>query len=111
MAGIQETKEVMVFGVGMAMAIDESTKDGFQWTDIFNLVPPLTELPVALEGINDVPEEIKDMDDNERKELIEAINDLDFASDRSEEVAKQALRAGLENLKLVALIREIRENE
>lgn len=108
MPGIQETKEVMIFGVSLAMAIDESTQDGFQWTDVLKLVPSLTKLPAAVEGIGEVPTEIEDMDETERAELVDEIKKLDFVSDYSEKIAQQALRAGMENSKLIALLREAR---
>ena len=107
--GIKETKDVMLFGVSLAMAIDESTQDGFQWTDILNMVPPMTKLPAALDGITDVPEEIENMDEDERAELVEAIKKMEFASEGSEQIAEQALRVGVEIGALILKIREYKE--
>lgn len=108
MTDIKETTEAMTFGISLAMAVDSATQDGFQWTDIFNLVPPLTQLPAAIEGIEKVPAEIADLDDDERRELAEAIVKLDFASDRSEEIAEQALKVGVDLAKLIMMIREFK---
>ena len=77
--GITETKEAMIFGVSMAMAVDEATQDGFQWTDVFKMVPALTKLPVAVEGIQEVPTELSDLSETERDELIQEIENLEFA--------------------------------
>jgi len=106
MAGINETKEVMLFGMSLAMAADQATQDGIDWTDIFKLVEPLTKLPAAIEGIEDVENELQDLDEAERMELVQAISDLDFVSEDSEEIAEQSLRVGIEIAKLISTIRE-----
>jgi len=106
MVGIKETKEAMLFGISLAMAIDESTQDGFQWTDILSLIKPMTKLPTALDGIQEVPSELDDLDENERAELIKAIEELEFASEKSEAIAEQALIAGVEIGKLIMEIRK-----
>ena len=108
MVGIKETKEAMLFGISLAMAIDESTQDGFQWTDILSLIKPMTKLPAALDGIQEIPSELDDLDENERAELIKAIEELKFASEKSEAIAEQALIAGVEIGKLVIEIRKAR---
>jgi len=108
MAGIIETKEALMFGVGLAMAIDEATQDGFQWTDVFSLIPPLTKLPSAIDGADQIPAELDDMDEEERAELVQAIEELDFASEHSEAIAEQGLRAGVEIAALIILIRNAR---
>jgi len=107
--GIKETKDAMLFGISLAMAIDESTQDGFQWTDVLSLVPPMTKLPAAIDGITEVPNEIADMDEEERAELVSAIKDLDFVSEGSEEIAEQALRVGVEIGSLILKIREFKK--
>lgn len=109
--GIQETKEAMIFGISIAMAIDDITQDGFQWTDILKLVPALTELPKAIDGIQQVPSELGDLSDDERLELANEIEKLDFASDRSEEIAEQSLRVALEIGKLILKIRAYRNKK
>ena len=108
MAGIKETKEALLFGIGLAMKIDEVTQDGFQWTEVFELIPPLTKLPEAVSGAEEIPAELADMDEAERAELIEEVKKLDFASEYSEEVAEQGLRVGLEVANLILLLRAVR---
>lgn len=108
MNGIKETKDALLFGVSMAMAVDQSTQDGFQWTDVLTMIPPLAKLPAAIEGIESVESEINDLDETERAELVAAIKDLDFASEPSEAIAEQSLRVGVELSKLILTIREAR---
>ena len=104
--GIKETKEALIFGVSLAMAVDEATQDGFQWTDIFKMVPALTKLPAAIEGIEKVPVELSDLSEAERAELVEEIEKLDFVSEYSEQIAEQALRVAVEIGALIGVIRE-----
>ena len=106
MPGIKETKEALLFGISMAMAIDETTQDGFQWTDVLSLIKPMVKLPAAIAGIQDIPAELADLDEAERTELVEAIKELEFASEFSEEIAEQALRVGVEIGNLILKIRE-----
>ena len=106
MPGIKETKEALFFGISMAMAIDETTQDGFQWTDVLSLIKPMVKLPAAIAGIQNVPAELADLDEAERTELVEAIKELEFASEFSEEIAEQALRVGVEIGNLILKIRE-----
>jgi len=106
MAGIKETKELMLFSIGLAEAIDSVTQDGWQLKDIFTLIPPLSKLPGAIIGIEDVPEEIADLDEAERAELVEAIKELDFVSNNSEAIAEQAIRVGVELGNLIQLMRK-----
>jgi len=108
MEGIKETKEALLFGISLAMAIDESTQDGFQWTDILNLIPTLSKFPAALANIEKVPAELNDLDETERLELAQEIEKLDFKSDSSEKIAEQSLRITLEIGKLITIIRENR---
>jgi len=107
--GITETKEAMIFGVSMAMAVDETTQDGFQWTDVFKMVPALTKLPAAIEGIEGVPTELSDLSEAERAELIEEVEKLEFVSEYSERIAEQSLRVAVELGKLIAVIREAKK--
>jgi len=107
--GIQQTKEALIFGVSLAMAVDEATQDGFSWTDIFKMVPALTKLPAAIEGIEEVPTELSDLSEAERTELIKEIENLEFVSEYSEAIAHQSLRVAVELGKLIAVIREAKK--
>jgi len=109
MIDIAETKEVLTFAVSLAVAVDKAIEDGFQWTDVFSLIPPLMKLPEAIEGAELVPTEIEDLDENERAELVAEIERLDFKSEYSEKITEQGLRAGMEIGKLIVLLREAKK--
>jgi len=105
MIGVKETKEAVIALVDLANRIDESLADGFQWTDAFNLIPALTKFPAAIDGYQQIPEEIFELDEMERSELIAEIMNLDFDSDKSEEILEQALRVIMELGKLVTIVK------
>lgn len=109
MAEIKELKEAVEFFVAFADAVDESLEGGLNWQDVFNLVPAMTKLPAAISGAEEIPEELYDLDDAERKEIVDAIEAMDFGSDISEEIAEQSLVLVLEIGKLVTLIRKAKQ--
>jgi len=109
MAGIKETKEVLDFGLSTAMFVDEKLQDGFQWTDIFGMVEPLTKAPAAIDNIDEVPKELADMDEEERAELVRFVQDTyDIADDNAEKMVEQGIRAAIELVKLILILRGTR---
>jgi hypothetical protein len=72
-ANLKELIDVVKFGVGLGIATDEALKDGFSWTDLLSLVPSLVKVPEVLEGIETVPEVIKNLTDEDRAVLKEEI--------------------------------------
>ena len=108
---MKETEEALMFGVSLAMAADEALVDGFQWTDVFSIVPALTKLPSAIDGIEKVPSELEGMTEEDRQALIDKVEELELASELSEEIAEQGLRVGVEIGRLIMLIRQARKKE
>jgi hypothetical protein len=106
---IKKTKEVIEVGVSLAVAIDKSLEDKFQWLDLIQMVPPMTKLPAALEGAETILEEIQDLDQAERAELANVIEKLDLNSKYSEVIAEQSVVVAVEIGKLVMLIRKAKE--
>ena len=106
---IKETTEVVVFAVGLAQAIEKATADGWQWTDVLSMLPPMTKLPAAIEGIDSVPDEIAVMDDESRLELSAEIAKLGFDDKGAEAITEQSLRTGIELARLIVLVRDERE--
>ncbi len=69
--GIEETKDVVVFGISLANSIIKAFRDGnITLIDIPLFIAPLTKLPSALSGINMVPFEIGDIEKFELQQLI-----------------------------------------
>lgn len=74
--GIQETKEVLAFALTFGSSLGKALKDGkINLADLPSFVLPLTKLPLALGGINEVPAEIKDLSEEEKKELLAYVAD------------------------------------
>lgn len=107
---IKETTEMVVFVTGLASAVEKATLDGFQWTDVLQLLPPMTKLPAAIEGFEQIPSELETMDDGNRLELSEEIAKLGFEDKSAELIGEQALRCAIEFGRLIVLIREEKDD-
>lgn len=107
---IKETTEMVVFVTGLASAVEKATLDGFQWTDVLQLLPPMTKLPAAIEGFEKIPNELEMMDDGNRLELSEEIAKLGFEDKSAELIGEQALRCAIEFGRLIVLIREEKDD-
>lgn len=107
---IKETTEMVVFVTGLASAVEKATLDGFQWTDVLQLLPPMTKLPAAIEGFEKIPSELEMMDDGNRLELSEEIAKLGFEDKSAELIGEQALRCAIEFGRLIVLIREEKDD-
>lgn len=69
--GIQNTLEIVKFGVSMAEAIEKSKADGkIGLEDIGNLFPVAPLVVPMIEGIGQVPKELGDLDDAELEVLL-----------------------------------------
>ena len=106
MADIKDVKEVAAFALSLAKSVEDMLDNGFQWTDVFSLIPPFTKLPDAIEGYENIPEQLLDMDAAEKKELTDFIDSLDLKSDRAEELTEQSLKAFTEIVTLAFMVRE-----
>jgi predicted SpoU family rRNA methylase len=102
--GVKETREMLQFFVGLANVIDKTTQDGFQLTDLFDYIAPLSKLSGAIAGAEEIPLELYDLTDEEEALLNQDIEELDFASEYSELIAQQGLRAVKELAKLLVVI-------
>lgn len=109
MSEVKDVVDCIKAGVSFAVAIDESQEDGFQLTDLFSLVPSLTLLPEAIKDVANVPEQIRNLDDEGKAEIEAEIEKLELNSEWSEEVAQQSLVTMMELGKLIAILREARK--
>ena len=71
MADIKELKEVLDAVDTSVFTILDAAKDGFQFNDLSAILPVFQKVKDAMDGIKNVNEEIKDLDINETKELIQ----------------------------------------
>jgi len=76
MAGLKETKEMMVMGFALAAMLKGELKDGFQVADLMailekGLTPEfMAMVKMAVEGMGEIPAEAKDLDLFEGLELV-----------------------------------------
>ena len=74
--GIKETKELLRFVFSLTNAIKESFSDGdLDFWDVKNFVEPLSMLGDAIDNIDEVLPELKDLDENEISELVSYVLD------------------------------------
>ncbi len=103
MVGIQETKDVIILGLaignGVYASLADNGKIGVE--DMANLLPIITALPNALEGIGEVPKEIKDLNEAELAEIKNLVLEkLPNIGDKWLVVARESMNIGLAALKI-----------
>ena len=102
---IKETKEVVAFAISLAEAIDASFKDGFDLSDLASFIDPVIKSVSAIDGFALVDDELADLDDAEKDELISYVQDeFDIEDDVVEEVVERAIAAIMELVPLLKLI-------
>lgn len=101
---VKETRELLQFFVGLSNVIDKTTQDGFQLSDLFEYIAPLSKLSSAIAGAEKIPLELYDLSDEEEALLNKDIEELEFASEYSELIAEQGLKTVKEFAKLLVVI-------
>ncbi|MEL6670130.1 MAG: hypothetical protein AAFP08_14250, partial [Bacteroidota bacterium] len=79
LVGIKETKELFKSMVDLKDAVKLSTANDGKLDipgDLPNFINPLFGLPTAIQGIDQIPAELRDLDQNEIAELREDFGDL-----------------------------------
>lgn len=92
--GIQDLKDVVAFGAKFGNGIGESLSDDGKITlgDMANFMPAVLSVPAALEGIENIPAEIKDLDEAELVELVAFVDEeFDIPQDDAEEFIEESL--------------------
>jgi len=91
--GIIELKDVVSFGVKTANALTKTLKDGkVTVTDVGYWLPALIALPKAVENIDKIPKEIKDIDSKEAEALIQQVaNELEIDNIKAKKVIQHSL--------------------
>ena len=92
--GIQETKDMLKFIIGIGEAVDISLVDGkIDMQDIGNLMGPMMLAPAAFDNVAMLPKEIKDLDPTEAQELFDFVEaEFDIANDKIEIAIKKSLQ-------------------
>ena len=106
---MKELKEVVCFAVCLGNALGESLKDGeLTYGDSMNFWNPLSKLSEAVEGAENVINEIMALDDIKTAELIAFVKDeLDLPQEGIEKVIEAGLDIAIGVCKYINLIQTV----
>lgn len=111
--GVKNVKELVVdFGAELGNALAKTLDDGkFTLAESLNFVPALMKAPAAIEGIEDIDDELADMDDDEYDSLIRDFKErlqlpADYPVDEDEVVA--VMEWSMQTVRLVQTIRNMK---
>ena len=85
--GVENLKEVLNAGIALGVGLDKSLSDDgkITWMEYFNFTGVITKLPAAINDIGLVPKEVKDLDAEEKQEIVDFVADkLDLEDDNLE---------------------------
>ena len=107
MSGIKEISEVVKFVCALGNAIGEAAKDGqVSLGDAAGLIPLLYKLPSAVDGIDQIPAEVKDLSEDEMAELAQLVKDeLDLPQDKIEGAIEDAVGIAIQLYALVVKLK------
>lgn len=90
---IKETKEALGGVIALGNATGKSMEDGkISWTDSANYLAAIMQLPGAIAGAGEIPEELKDLDDNEKAALIAYVKtEFDIPNEKVEGIVEEGL--------------------
>lgn len=105
--GIEELWDVIDTGLSFGIALNQSQADGWQWSDIGNFIGPLTTIPAAINGIQQVDEEALDLQEEEITELtVRVLQKIPgITSEHARKLVFAAMNAGLWLLRIAAVLK------
>ena len=88
--GINETKEVLVFGLNLQKGVVAAKADGqVNWMDFGHLLPVVQSASAAYNGISKIKAELLDIDNEEQEEL--SVIAREYYADLSDEQCKELI--------------------
>jgi len=105
MANTKELQEALKFVIELGNGLGKSLEDDkFSFSDLANFLPAVMAVPAAFGGINEIPNELDDLDEQERLDLIAFVEaELELEQDKAEEIAEKAFLILTELFNLVRL--------
>lgn len=103
----KELKEALKFICALANTIGEVAKDGeISLGDATHLIPLMYKLPSAVDGIAEIPAEVKELSSEDLAELAQLVKDeLDLPQDKVEMAVEDGIDIAL---KLYALAQKLK---
>lgn len=110
--GIDETKDVVEFGIAFANGVIETLGDGkVTVADIPNFLSSMIKLPAAISGIDKVPAELGDLDKAELAELTAIVKDnLKVDDKKAAEVVEASINFVYSGFELLKAVEGVKEN-
>ncbi len=104
---MKETKEVILFLVALTNVLADVLEDKkISLAEAFQFVPVLLKVQPALNGIEGVKDEILNMDEAGKNELVAQIEeDLEIDNVKAKEIAKQSIDVALAVVEMIRIIR------
>lgn len=111
--GIQDTKELLIFGLDLQEAITVSLEDKkVTLLDAPNFLKPLRSAVPAFGGLQNVKNELLDLDQNEKAQLEAIVKErFDLKDDHLEEIVERAITWALETYLLATDIGQYRKDK
>jgi hypothetical protein len=108
--GIEHFKTLINVGLLVPKKIAEVTADNkVSLIEIVGLVEPATQVIVVAKGWKDIVAELKDLDDDEKKELHDYFADkFDIPNDKIELFVEDALSWGVTTVSLVTRFKDLK---
>ena len=113
MPGITETKDVLKFVISIGQALYKAFEDGkFTWGDYIHFLPTIGTLFPALSGIEQVPEELRDLSDEEFTELVEYFkSEFNIPDKIVEEIVELSIDTAANLFEIIKLIKKWKDQE
>lgn len=108
MEGISELKDVVLFVAKLGNGIASSLEDGSVGVaDAVKLLPAMAALFPALSGIEQLPAELKDLDEAEQKEIIDLFKaNLEVENDNVEQYAELGFEVSVKLAKFIVSLKK-----
>jgi hypothetical protein len=105
--GIKETEELLSFILEIIRSINTSISDGITIFDTANFVKPALLASSAIKNITEVPSELKDLDENELKQLADVVlKQFENLDSKKEQIIKKSLDVIIKLVDLYLTIKE-----
>ena len=108
--GIEETLDVVDFGVSFANGFILTFEDGkFVISEVVNFIPGFMKFPKAFSGIELVPLEVDDIDQEELDQIVAfVISKIDVTEEHALNIIRKSIRAVHANYELVKAVLDAR---
>ncbi len=99
---IKETKELVRFGMNLGNALQAAMEDNkIDFMDTIKFLPVLKDLKPAIDGIMSIPEELADLSNEEKEELMDFCkSEFDLEDDELEAKIEMGFDVGITLLHL-----------